>query len=740
MEHQKPDLRPFIQPQSIAILGASKHLGKPNGIPLFMLLEIGYPGKIYPVNPSYQEIAGYPCYPDIESIPGEVDLAVVGVSADQTLAVLEACARKGVKGAVVFTSGFAEAGEQGIDLQETIHRLAQESGMRIVGPNCVGIVHRQNKIWASFAPPLLYRKAYFNKNFHFISQSGFFGILTYQMAAREGLFFDQFYSVGNEADLGLPHFLDCLATDNHDRTDLIACYIEGIKDKDGELFKSAAEEALLRDKLIAVIKVGQTAAGTRAASSHTAALTGADRVYDAFFRQKRMIRAPGIEQLIPLLKICGAGKYPAGKRTAVISDSGGGAVMLADKCQLYGLDLVRFQEETERQLKEILPFFAATGNPVDLTAQVMTEPELLFKSISIVEKDPNIDNLVLNFGIGPANAPAVIQSLKELYLNSDKPMIAVCWPWAEEEAARPYIDEIRAFGLPVFHELDDCIWALGTLADRMEKVRKYKPPRRFAPGKEQRNAQFHLEAYWRSLGLPRPSEAREVSAQSGYNNMSEYAMKQILSCYGIPVTREFLVHSEAEAARAAETLGENLAVKAVSREVAHKTEIGGVLLHRKGREEVKQAYAELVKTIGALEHPPHLEGILVQEMLPPATELIVGVKRDPVFGPVVLCGLGGIFVEILEDISLRVAPLSRQDAEEMLQELKSYKVFQGARRQEPADLEAVIEILLSVSRLALEMDNLLELDLNPLMVYPRGQGAVVVDAWGRWQEDKNEET
>ncbi len=739
MDDQRPDLRPFLQPQSIAILGASKNISKPNGIPLFMLLDIGFPGKIYPVNPSYREIAGYPCYSDIESIPGEVDLAVIGVSAAQTLNVLEACARKGVKGAVVFTSGFAEAGEQGTDLQEAIHRLSQESGMRIVGPNCVGIVHRQNKVWASFAPPLLYRKAYFHKNFHFISQSGFFGILTYQMAAREGLFFDQFYSVGNEADLGLPHFLDYLAKETHATSDLIACYIEGIKEKDGELFKSAAEEALLRDKLLAVIKVGQTEAGTRAASSHTAALTGADRVYDAFFRQKRMIRAPGIEQLVPLLKISGTGRYPAGKRTAVISDSGGGAVMLADKCQLYGLDLVRFQEETERQLKEILPFFAATGNPVDLTAQVMTEPDLLFKSISIVEKDPHVDNLVLNFGIGPANAPAVIQSLKELYLNSDKPMIAVCWPWVEEEAARPYIDEIRAFGLPVFHELDDCIWALGTLAHRMEKARAYEPPRRIAPGKEQREARLHLEAYWRSLQSCRQLEPRPASGQSGKINMSEYTMKQILSCYGIPVTKEVLVHSEAGAARAADTLGGNLAVKAVSREIAHKTEIGGVLLHRKGSEEVKQAYAELVKTIGALDNPPPLEGILVQEMLPPATELIIGVKRDPVFGPVVLCGLGGIFVEILEDIALRVAPLSRQDAEEMLQELKSFKVFQGARGQEPADLEAVVEILLRVSRLALEMDNLVELDMNPLMVYPRGQGAVVVDAWGRWLGSNNEE-
>ncbi len=726
MKANHVNLNPFLNPDTIAILGASKNIGKPNGIPLFMLLEIGFPGKIYPVNPSYDEIVGMTCYPDIQSIPDQIDLAIVGVAADQTLSVLEQCAHKGVKGAVVFTSGFAEAGEQGTDLQQDISRLARSTGMHIVGPNCVGIVNRKNKLWASFAPPLLFSQSYFAKNFHFISQSGFFGILTYQMAAREGLFFDQFYSVGNEADLGLPHFLYHLTEDTNADTDIIACYIEGIKDKDGELFKQAVEKTLQTNKIVSAIKVGQTDAGTRAASSHTAALTGSDRVYDAFFKQKGIIRTPGIEQLIPLLKILGAGRYPSGSRTAVISDSGGGAVMLADKCQLYGLDMIRFQPETERQLKEILPAFAATGNPVDLTAQVLTEPDILFKSISIVEQDPNVDNLVLNFSIGPLNSSIVTRSLKEIYVKSKKPMIAICWPWADEKSAMVYIDQIREFGLPVFHELDDCVWSLGALVRRMEKVRKYEPPQLFVPGEAYQNAMLKVYDYF-SQRLPGATSSGEEKP------MTEYSMKQILSFYQVPITKEILVCSEEDALHASETLGGVQALKIISPEIAHKTEIGGVKLNLDSPEKVKKAYREIMERIGAMENKPVVEGLLVQQMLSNAIEIIIGVKQDPVFGPVILCGLGGIFVEVLEDVAMRVAPLSRQDAEEMLQELKSYKILQGVRGQKPADIDAVVDILMKVSRLAEEMENLVEMDINPLMVYPRGQGAIVADAWGVWK-------
>lgn len=745
----KKELMPFIKPRTIAILGASRNIFKPNGVPLFMLQNIGFPGKIYPVNPRYDEIAGITCYPDIFYVPDEIDLAIIAVAAEVTLPVLEQCARKGVKGVVVFTSGFAEAGGKGVDLQEEINRVARETGMRVVGPNCVGIINRPEKLWAAFAQPLLYTRSFYPNNFNFISQSGFFGILTYQMAAREGLLFDQFYSVGNEADLGLPHFLEYLADEQNTSSNIIACYIEGIKDKDGPVFKEAVEKALKNNKTITVIKVGQTEAGTRAASSHTAALTGSDRIYDAFFRQKGIIRVPGVEQLIPVLKILAAGKYPRSKRTAIISDSGGGAVILADKCQLYGLDVVSFEPQTEKKLKEILPFFAATKNPVDLTGQIMAEPELFSKSLFIVEKDPNVDNLVLNFGLGPNNATTILNSLKELYPGSEKCIIAICWPFfGDEKKSVEYLDEIRKLGIPVFHELDDCIWALAALVKRMEKVSRYEDPCLPVPGPEQQGAKELFRKYFSQILPPPPDPALsspvpQKSSFFGNPNkkenrgkvMSEYAMKKILSCYGIPVCTEKMVDSEEEAVITAEELGYPVVLKVVSYDISHKSELGGVRLNLQGEDELRQVYREMSATFEPYREKGSLEGILVQKMMPPALEFIVGIKRDPVFGPVILCGLGGVFVEVMEDVTMRVAPLSRQDAEEMLKELKGYKILVGTRGKNPGDIEAIIDVLLKTSRLALEMEELLEMDINPLLVYPPGQGAVAVDALGVWKEE-----
>ncbi len=741
------DLRPILQPESIAILGATPDARKPNGIPLFMLRQYGYAGEIFPVNPNYGEIDGLPCYPSIFEVPSEsIDLAIIGVAAASTLEVLQQCAAKGVRGAIVFTSGFAEAGETGSGLQEEIFRLSRESGMRILGPNCVGIINRSHKLWASFAMPLLYHHRYYEQAFHLISQSGFFGQTMFQMAAREGLLFDQFISVGNEADLALPHFLDHMAGSRPGQANIIACYIEGLKEKDGALFKISAEKALENDKVVAAIKVGQTEAAARAASSHTAALTGSDEVYDAFFRQKGIIRMPGTEQIIPLLIIAAADRFPPGKNTAVISDSGGGAVLLAEKCQLYGLELASFQEETTEKLQALLPYFAAANNPVDLTAQILTQPEILYQSLELVERDPNVDQLVLNFGINPAGSgDEMVRSIAQIYAGSDKPMIAICWPFGDEASIIPLLESLRKSGLPVFHEMDDCIWALGALNRRQERIRHYQKPPFWKPGAEQKRARELLQEYRRSLlpeHLNAPAEVKagtQLQAQGEKSfSVSEYQLKKMLSAYGIPTAPERLVHNSEKALQAAEALGYPVALKVVSPAVAHKTEIGGLKLNLDSEAAVTSAFDELASRLELSASGSPAEGILVQKMLSGAVEVIVGVKKDPVFGPVILCGLGGIFVEVLEDISLRVVPISRQDAGEMLQELRSFEILRGVRGKEPADIEALIDVLLNVSRLAQEVEGLEELDINPLMVYPEGRGATAVDAWGIWSSAPDE--
>lgn len=738
----KVNLQPILQPKSIAILGASTDYRKPNGFPLFMLLQCGYEGEIYPVNPNHKQIAGLTCYPTIGDVPAEsIDLAIVGVAAPRTIEVLQQCAEKGVKGAVVFTSGFAEAGGRGRNLQDEIFQLSSQTGIRIVGPNCVGVINRPQRLWASFSPPLMHTHRFLPHTFNFISQSGFFGILMFQMAAREGLLFDQFVSVGNEADLGLPHFLDYMTGPGESEADLIACYIEGIKEKDGDLFKRSAEQALDNGKLIAAIKVGQTEAATKAASSHTAAMTGTDEVYEAFFKQKGIIRTPGSEQMVPLLKIAAAGRLPAGKKTAVISDSGGGAVLLAEKCQLYGLELASFEKKTVDKLKEILPFFAATDNPVDLTGQILTQPDLLYNSLEVVENDPNVQQLVLNFGIGPEGlGENVVESVSRIFNHSRKPMIAICWPLGEEKSTMPLIESLKECGLPIFHEMDDCIWALGMLTQRMEKIRHYEKPPRYTPGAEKNEALKLLQEYRRSFSLAcgtasAAKEGRGLSATGGEMILpvSEYQLKKILSAYRIQTAPERLVHSKEEALQAAEQLGYPVVLKTVSPRVAHKTDIGGLILDLESREPLERAFGELAPKIELSESAAPAEGILVQKMLPEAVEFIVGVKKDPVFGPVLLCGLGGIFVEVFEDVSLRVAPISRRDAFDMLQELRAFKVLRGTRGRPAADIEALIDVMMKVSRLAVEIEGLEELDINPLMVYPEGSGTTAVDAWGFWR-------
>lgn len=728
------DLMPFTNPQSVAIIGASADFRKPNGVPLFMLLQRGFTGKIYPVNPNYDQIEGITCYPDLLQIPGTIDLAVVAVRAAQTLPVLQQCVQKKVKGVVILTSGFAEIGAEGNNLQEEIERLSYETGMHIIGPNCVGVISLPHNLWAAFAPAHLYENDYYKKRFNIISQSGFFGVSMYQMASREGLLFNKFYSVGNEADLGLPHLLEGLLNSEDPNTDNIACYIEGIKDRDGLLFKRAAEKALQKNKIISVIKVGQTEAGARAATSHTAALTGTDQVYNSFFKQKGIIRVPGPEQLLPLVTIIATGRLPKDNRVAIISDSGGGGVLMADKCQLYGLELAELLPETNRKLQEFLPFFASPVNPIDITSQIMVERDLAYKCLSVVEQDPNVDIIIVSFNCKSEGGDLITKGIIEHYQQSKKPLLAVFWPLGDEKIALQHIEKVKACGIPVFKEMDDFIYALAALTKRMAKAKRYEKPLLFTSGLEQEKA-LGLYHEYRKFTVEHNKD-NNLAEENTLLPMSEYQMKRILSCYGIPVCPEKMIYSEKEALNEADKMGYPLALKVVSPAIAHKTEVGGVFLHINSKEAIKEAFQSLRKHLDVITPESPAAGLLLQRMLPPAVEVIIGMKRDPVFGPVIICGLGGVFVEVLNDISMRIAPLSRQDAEEMLGELKGHKILDGVRGRNAADKEAIIDILLKVSRLSLELGALMELDINPLLVFPPGQGAIAVDAWGYWDPSR----
>lgn len=697
---------PLFQPRSIAIIGASQNPLKPSGQPLVALTRAGYAGKIYPVNPRHATLLNLPCYPSILDVPGPVDLAIVAVPARLTMDALRQCTDKGVKGAIIFTSGFAEVGAEGAAVQREMNALARQSGMRLVGPNCMGIFSSRNRLMANFAVTELPQKVLVPDFLGFISQSGGFGAAIYEVIKEKGFGFSHFISTGNEADLEFSHYLGYMALDPHTR--VIGGYLEGVKD--GSKFLDAADLALENNKPVLLIKAGRYEVAARAAASHTGALVGSEKVYSAVFRQKGIIRVESLEELTLMLPIIAAGKMPRGKRVAILATSGGSGVMLADKCAQYGLEVVSLQEETRTALAAMLPEFASTANPVDITSAIMTNPGLLERCAEQLLADPGVDMVITAYWT-EHGAQVALDKMIKVSSQFAKPVFNLIW--GPEEGVRAALHQMNEALIPAAREADFAIRALASLAS----YNQYRQTRQTNPG-----------------STPDiPADARERAAEVLRNlepgaRLTEHQAKQVLRAYGIPVTRELLARTAEEAVAAAESIGYPVVLKIMSPDIPHKTDTGGVVLNVQSPAEVRENYRRLLENARSRHPGARLHGVLVQEMLPAGTEMIVGIGRDPVFGSTVLAGLGGIFVEALEDVALRVVPVSPLDAGEMLAELKAGQILAGLRGRPPADTGAVVEIIQRVSRLAEDYPAIAELDINPLIVLPRGKGACAADA------------
>ncbi len=702
------NLKPFFEARSVAIIGASPHFHKPNGRPVQSLLSSGYKGKIYPVNPNYRSIGDLVCYPSIKDISNPVELAIVVIPAAGVLPALYQCAEKGVKGAVVITSGFSETGEEGRLLEEEMSELARQSGMRIMGPNCMGMINNLNGLWASFAQLVIQKEQFYERSFSLISQSGFFGAFIYRMAGQDKLAFSHFASVGNQADLDFTDFLAYMVADPD--VEIISGYIEGLED--GGRFLAVAREALLRRRPLVVMKVGRTAAGARAASSHTGSLVGMDRIYDAAFKQAGIIRAESLEKFLAAITLFAAKRRPGGPRAAIISTSGGGGVILSDECEEHGLDVVELSAETSRELDKVLPFFASSANPVDLTAQIMTEPDLLLKCFKLVEADPNVDMIIVSLYVSFELARTVTDTMVELYKQVEKPVLAIGYPFGDIAEVEKMLDRMRSVGIPVIKAADNGIWAISRFLEWTKKTKTITQPDNIAPGAE-RNAALQV---FRSL----PGNRKYLT---------EFQASAVLKAYDIDIPDAGLASSSTEAVQIAERIGFPVVLKIQSPDILHKTDVGGLVLDLNNPEEVEDAYHRIRADVALKVPEANLEGVLVQKMLPPGREMIVGVKQDDVFGPIVMFGAGGIFVEVLEDVSFRVAPLTRDDASGMIREIDGYPLLAGVRGDCRADIAAVEEILLKVSRLAMELkDEIEEMDINPLLVFDDGEGVAVADA------------
>ncbi len=702
------DLEAFFYPQSIAVIGASQNPVKPNGIPLYLLSMFGYRGEVYPVNPKYDRVGGLKCYPSILEIDDPVDLAIIGVAAAQVLDVLKECAEKKVKAVIIFSSGFAEIGEEGKKQQEEIGRLAGKTGMRVLGPNCLGVLNYYNGSMASFFYTQKRTDLFYPETLSFITQSGGLGGIIYQMVTQLSIGFNYFVSTGNEADVSFSEVLKYLA--ERDEVGIIAGYLEGLQG-DGKLFIEACRNALEKKKLVTMLKVGRTASGAAAASSHTGAVVGEDRVYDGVFRQFGVIRADDVEQMNAMIALYATGRLPAGKKMAIITISGGGGVVVADKCPEYGLEVVRLSNNTQQDLREFFPTFGAVANPVDLTSQLLVDSELFLRALRLVMRDPKVDVGGFFYNLEMPDQEAV-QKIIDVYKEFEKPLILFTWPTGQDYALEAKKELVQA-GVPVIEHIPSGLWAISSLADWVQKTKEEQAHPVYTPGTEQKNA---LE------------QIAEKTVQDS-SSMSEWRSKLVLDAYGIPVTEEKLAVTGSEAVKAAEAIGCPVAMKIMSPDILHKTEAGGVELNIAGPEEAGQAFERIVEAARHYKPEALIEGVLVQEMLPKGLEVIIGVKHDPVFGPAVVFGLGGTFVEIFEDVATRVAPLSEKDAREMIDEIRGKALLQGFRGEKPKDIDALVDILMKVSRLAVELEgSYQEIDINPLVVFEKGRGAAAADA------------
>jgi acetyl coenzyme A synthetase (ADP forming)-like protein len=689
-------LKLFFNPRGVAVVGASRKRGTIGGEIFHNLLSYGFEGPVYPVNPSSEVVQSVPAYATVETIPGPVDLAVIVVPAAQVIKAATACARKGVKALVVISAGFSETGKEGQARQVELLRVCRAAGMRLIGPNCMGIANTDSAVHldATFAPTLPTPG-----RVGFSSQSGALGLAILEYANSLGLGLSTFISVGNKADISGNDLLRYWESD--DGTDVILLYLESFGNP--KKFSQIARR-VGRKKPIVVVKSGRSAAGARATSSHTGALIAAsDVTVDALFRQAGVIRTDTLEELFDVASLLTNQPLPPGKRVSIITNAGGPGILCADACEARGLDVSILSDESQHRLREFLLPGASVGNPIDLIASAPAEHYR--RAIEIAGADENVDALIVIFT--PAlvtHASDVARDIVEAVqqIDKDKPVLTV---FLSAEAAP---EELRAAKIPSYKFPETAAIALA----RTTRYREWRErPETFPPLFED----------------VRRDEAAAIVANAlsrGDGWLATHEIAELFSCYGLPLIEQRIATSPQEAGAIAEQMECEVALKVIAPGVIHKTEAGGVRLHLRGGREVREAATEMANAVTSNGHS--VTGFLLQRMAESGVEMLVGVVHDPQFGPVVACGAGGVQVELLRDVSVRLTPLSHEDASEMVRSLKTFPLLTGFRGAPLCDVGALEDGLLRVSAMVEDIPQIAELDCNPFVV--QQHGAVVLDA------------
>ena len=702
------DLKTLFHPRSVALIGASTEQNKLSGRPFRFFREYGYAGNVYPVNPKYPEIAGVPCFAKLSDIPGKVDLAVITLPATAVPEALAECGTKGVKAAAIISSGFAEVGGEGLRLQEELQRIALENGIAVCGPNCSGFVYFPERVTATFSVGL-------DGGFPetgpaaFISQSGALSSYILGAAKERGLAFRYWITTGNECMLSFTDYLQYLLEDPAVR--LVLGYLEDARD--GQAFQTAARRALALDKPLIILKAGRSEAGAKASVSHTGSLAGADEVYQAVFCQNGVLRADSLDELFDLALLAQAPRRPRGRRVQVVSISGAAGILMADVGSELGLEFSDLSPVTKDELEKIMPPFASITNPMDVTAEAVARPGLLTQAAEVILTDPNVDNLVMFFGIVPGAHERLATGIAQVAQGTDK---LVMMTWFPLPRADIWMSLARA-GVPVFPEPARGIRALGKMA-------QYVAAR-------ERSFSRHTAAIASLSGLESSVEKiLDQAKNEGRNALSEVETKSLLKALGLTAPHGGLARSAAEARSVANSIGGPVALKASSPDLLHKTEAGVIRLGLKSPEEVERAFEEIVAKAKKWNPQARLDGVLVEEMIGGDTrEVIVGARQDLRFGPIVTFGLGGVFVEAIRDFAVWPAPLTLDEAREMIRRIRGYRILTAFRGRPAADLEALAQVLCQVGQFACAWrERIAELEINPLFVLPEGSGVVVGDA------------
>ena len=693
-------LQSFFWPESIAVLGASPDLHRIRGRLLHQLRENGFPGRILPINPSYQAIGGLPCFPSIGAVGGAVDLALVAIPAPAVAAAVEECAKAGVKNTLIISSGFAEEGGAAGDMQAALIEVTKRYGIRACGPNCEGYYNALGRIATTFSPTVETRDddsqvLVSDRRIGVIAQSGGIGFALFNRGKAAGLGFTYVISTGNEADLTMADFLDYMVED--ERTHAVMLFCEAVRNGPG--FVAALAKARRLGKPVIAIKVGRSDAGTRASASHTASLSGSYTAYHAVFERYGVIEAEDADEAVAIAGVVLSCPLPKGRRAGIVTVSGGGGAWMADTLSAHGLIVPVLSAAMQASLRPLMPSYGASGNPVDVTAQGSnTGPAMMTVMEHLAESD-EIDMLVLVSSLASESRASLDAGrIRATAEKCGKPMTV--WSYTIPSAFGR--DASSGCGLFLHTNLRNAGVAMGRLAGYAEVLRR---------------------------PLPEPFEPVSGRLYPGLPRVvPEYLAKQVLAAW-LPEAAERLVQSAEAAAQAAATLGFPVALKVQSPDLPHKTEAGGVRLNLADPDAVAAAYAAMLGDVARYAPEAKIDGVLVQKMAPKGHELVIGMVNDATFGPIMMVGYGGTTVELFADVAHSPAPVDEAEAKRMIRSLRSAKLLSGFRGAAPIDLAPVAKLLAALSRAALTLAaQVAEFELNPVILHADGSGLTIADA------------